>query len=213
MGEIIAGATRLVALNANYQLTGKSAEAVETIVNASLDRRPAPVRGERGERGEPGPPGPPGPATGASESVRSTGWRLVNEEFGAPGGYLYMRRDGNLVTILATNHFTGGTLIPTGKYLDKEIPAGFFPDLPAPPTGDKKVRVRATFTQAVLAGNGGDINSGRNRMWITWDTEGWRGNRPARFNLQIDTGAILEGGQMTYLTADPWPAQLPGKPA
>ena len=27
MGEIIAGATRLVALNANYQLTGKSAEA------------------------------------------------------------------------------------------------------------------------------------------------------------------------------------------
>lgn len=125
MGEIIAGATRLVALNANYQLTGKSAEAVETIVNATLDRRPAPVRGERGERGEPGPPGPPGPATGASESVRSTGWRLVNEEFGAPGGYLYMRRDGNLVTILATNHFTGGTLIPTGKYLDKEIPAGF----------------------------------------------------------------------------------------
>lgn len=44
MGEIIAGATRLVALNANYQLTGKSAEAVETIVNATLDRRPPPVQ-------------------------------------------------------------------------------------------------------------------------------------------------------------------------
>lgn len=149
----------------------------------------------------------------AAASVPSTGWRLMTEHWKIPGGYIYMRRDGNQVTILAANHFTGGSTIPKGKYLQLAFPSGFRPDVPKGPY-TAGTRIRATFAQTVLTGNSGEIIGGRNRMWITWDTDETARNRKTdvNFNIQVDAQAILEGGQITYLTAEPFPQELPGSP-
>lgn len=160
---------------------------------------------------------PATPAVAAAQtpaaSVPSTGWRLMNEHWKIPGGYIYMRRDGNQVTILAANHFTGGSTIPKGKYLQLAFPSGFRPDVPKGPY-TAGTRIRATFAQTVLTGNSGEIIGGRNRMWITWDTDETARNRKTdvNFNIQVDAQAILEGGQITYLTAEPFPQELPGSP-
>ena len=157
------------------------------------------------------------PAVAAAQtpaaSVPSTGWRLMTEHWKIPGGYIYMRRDGNQVTILAANHFTGGSPIPKGKYLQLAFPSGFRPDVPKGPY-TAGTRIRATFAQTVLTGNSGEINGGRNRMWIIWDTDETVRNRKTdvSFNIQVDAEAILEGGQITYITAEPFPQELPGSP-
>lgn len=157
------------------------------------------------------------PAVAAAQtpaaSVPSTGWRLMTEHWKIPGGYIYMRRDGNQVTILAANHFTGGSTIPKGKYLQLAFPSGFRPDVPKGPY-TAGTRVRATFAQTVLTGNSGEIIGGRNRMWIVWDTDETARNRKTdvSFNIQVDAEAILEGGQITYITAEPFPQELPGSP-
>ena len=164
------------------------------------------------ERARPATPAVASAQTAAA-SVPSTGWRLMTEHWKIPGGYIYMRRDGNQVTILAANHFTGGSTIPKGKYLQLAFPSGFRPDVPKGPY-TAGTRIRATFAQTVLTGNSGEIIGGRNRMWITWDTDETARNRKTdvNFNIQVDAQAILEGGQITYLTAEPFPQELPGSP-
>ena len=164
------------------------------------------------ERARPATPAVAAAQTAAA-SVPSTGWRLMTEHWKIPGGYIYMRRDGNQVTILAANHFTGGSTIPKGKYLQLAFPSGFRPDVPKGPY-TAGTRIRATFAQTVLTGNSGEIIGGRNRMWITWDTDETARNRKTdvNFNIQVDAQAILEGGQITYLTAEPFPQELPGSP-
>jgi len=164
------------------------------------------------ERARPATPAVAAAQTSAA-SVPSTGWRLMTEHWKIPGGYIYMRRDGNQVTILAANHFTGGSTIPKGKYLQLAFPSGFRPDVPKGPY-TAGTRIRATFAQTVLTGNSGEIIGGRNRMWITWDTDETARNRKTdvNFNIQVDAQAILEGGQITYLTAEPFPQELPGSP-
>lgn len=158
-------------------------------------------------------PTPTSSAQTPAASVPSTGWRLMTEHWKIPGGYIYMRRDGNQVTILAANHFIGGSTIPKGKYLQLAFPSGFRPDVPKGPY-TAGTRIRATFAQTVLTGNSGEIIGGRNRMWITWDTDETARNRKTdvNFNIQVDAQAILEGGQITYLTAEPFPQELPGSP-
>jgi len=51
-------------------------------------------------------------------------------------------------------------------------------------------------------------------MWIIWDTDETARNRKTdvSFNIQVDAEAILEGGQITYITAEPFPQELPGSP-
>jgi hypothetical protein len=128
--------------------------------------------------------------TRRSHAILDTGWRVIVSKT-AGSQYIALRRVGNVVHVQYRGLTYAETKWDSGTY-KAVIPTGFIPD--AGYTKPRWIAGDATANTTILAGTTID-GSSQHVLWIA-------------YRVLIDNVMFYYDAQ--YLTADPWPAPLPG---